>query len=381
MGNRYARQELVEGWNSEVIKNARILVVGAGTTGNEVIKNLALLGIGHITILDYDVIEEVNLNRSVLFSQSQIGQPKAETAAEMALRLNPELEIIGRTCDVNFGSQAYKSFDVVILTVDNFEARKTVNRYCWRERVPVLDTGIHALAGNIYLSIPPHGACVECGWDKKTYDRLYEKYSCLKLGITLEDKKIPMVVTTAAIIGGLAVQELTRYLHVKAASPKGKLPKDFVHKAYYYVMHDFQVLNFINEKRINPECQGHVGNEPEKRTLKKQFSLDTKVEDLTRKLAASLKADSVELFTDKDIVYQTVCRHCAAEKEIPPTYLGRFKRAVCPECGYMDLEPLLRTDQLLPGFTLKELGIPSKHRLKAFYSKNGSIEHVCLDTL
>ena len=74
--DRYSRLQLA-GWKREVLRSARVLVAGAGALGNEVIKNLALLGIGSMLIVDFDTIEVSNLSRSVLFRQEDVGHHKA----------------------------------------------------------------------------------------------------------------------------------------------------------------------------------------------------------------------------------------------------------------------------------------------------------------
>ena len=79
--DRYSRLRLIPWWDQEKLKNACILVVGAGAIGNELIKNLALLGIGSILIVDMDQIEQTNLTRSVLFRAGDVGRYKAEVAA------------------------------------------------------------------------------------------------------------------------------------------------------------------------------------------------------------------------------------------------------------------------------------------------------------
>ena len=74
---RYSRMELIAWWEQEKIANAKVLVVGVGALGNEVIKNLVLLGIGTLYIIDYDTIEPSNLNKSVLFRESDCGKNKS----------------------------------------------------------------------------------------------------------------------------------------------------------------------------------------------------------------------------------------------------------------------------------------------------------------
>src|SRR5712691_9279383 len=90
---RFARFEAIEWWDQALLKEARILVIGAGALGNEVIKNLALLGVGNLIIVDMDRIELSNLSRSVLFREEDESQFKAECAALAAKRIYPALHV------------------------------------------------------------------------------------------------------------------------------------------------------------------------------------------------------------------------------------------------------------------------------------------------
>ena len=96
---RYQRHSLIDWFDQEALKRAHIIVIGAGAVGNEAIKNLALLGIGHLHLVDMDRIEEHNLTRSVLFRESDIGRPKAMVAAERCYELNPDLVVTYSTLD------------------------------------------------------------------------------------------------------------------------------------------------------------------------------------------------------------------------------------------------------------------------------------------
>ena len=98
--DRYSRLRLIAWWDQEKLAQARVLVVGAGALGNEVLKNLALMGLGHIYIVDFDQIEESNLTRSVLFRRNDCGRSKAEAAASALKDLNPDLEILALNADI-----------------------------------------------------------------------------------------------------------------------------------------------------------------------------------------------------------------------------------------------------------------------------------------
>ena len=91
--DRLGTFEFISWWEREKVENAKIMVVGAGALGNEVIKNLVLMGIGHIFIVDFDTIELANLSRSILFRESDSGRKKAEVAAARAKEINPNVHV------------------------------------------------------------------------------------------------------------------------------------------------------------------------------------------------------------------------------------------------------------------------------------------------
>src|SRR5258708_3150418 len=91
---RFARPAPIEWWEQSRVENAKLLVVGAGALGNEIIKNLALLGAGQVIVVDKDCVEKSNLSRSILFRQRDEGQPKARCAARGALELYPRARIL-----------------------------------------------------------------------------------------------------------------------------------------------------------------------------------------------------------------------------------------------------------------------------------------------
>src|SRR5712691_1793040 len=98
--DRYGRLRLIPWWRQEKLAAAKVLVVGAGALGNEVLKNLALLGVGTVLVIDLDRVEPSNLSRSVLFRAGDGGRGKAEVAAERAREINPEITIVPIRGDV-----------------------------------------------------------------------------------------------------------------------------------------------------------------------------------------------------------------------------------------------------------------------------------------
>lgn len=372
--DRYKRQEMIEGWDPEKLRNARILVVGAGTTGNEVIKNLALLGVGEITIVDNDMVEEVNLSRCVLFREEDIGKSKSGMAAKRAFELNPHINAIGWNCDViyDFGNLQYGNFDCVILTVDNLEARMWVNRYCWLNNTPLIDTGIGELRGNVFVMVPPFESCIECGWSTREYQRLVEKHSCSKIGLALEEPKIPMVITSAAVIGGISAQESIRILHGKKINVTSK--------AGTFLQYDGETGTFLTWRVPRKEgCPAHA-SVPDQLQILFEVSLNDTVESLRDRVRNITSSSTVEIWYDKEIIYSVVCNNCGYTQTIAPCLLGKFRRFLCPKCDLLAIVTDDHTEGLRDGYTLRSLYIPPNHLLRVVFSKEDAISEAWIIT-
>ncbi len=121
--DRFHRFRQIQWWDQDRLSRAKVLVVGAGALGNEIIKNLALLGIGNILIADLDRIENSNLSRSILFREADNGLPKASVAARRAQEIYPALHAHAFHGDVihDLGLGVFAWADVIIGGLDNRE--------------------------------------------------------------------------------------------------------------------------------------------------------------------------------------------------------------------------------------------------------------------
>lgn len=214
MTDRYLRHNLIDWFDQEMVKRLHILVVGAGAVGNEVIKNLVLLGVGTIRIVDFDRIEIHNLTRSVLFTEGDVGRNKADVAAEAAQRLDPSCRVEAITGDfwdrISFGQ--LQEANAVFCCVDNFEARFRINRLCNMLGVDLINVGIDsrfASAEFFPFLRDPNSACYQCNLPPSTYQRVADRYSCGRLRkFAYEEKKIPTTAITASYAGAMATSLL-----------------------------------------------------------------------------------------------------------------------------------------------------------------------------
>ncbi|HEO70894.1 MAG TPA: ThiF family adenylyltransferase, partial [Candidatus Hydrogenedentes bacterium] len=213
--DRFHRLKLIGWWDQERLSSARVLVIGAGALGNELIKNLALLGVGHVLIADLDTIENSNLSRSVLFREADCGKPKAEVAAAFARTIFPDIKAHAFVGNIvyDLGLGVYDWADVVLGGLDNREARLAMNRACYKLGKPYIDGAIEQLNGVARVFVPD-GPCYECTMSKRDWELLEMRRSCALLtrGQMLEGK-VPTTPTVSSIIAGVQVQEAVKYLH------------------------------------------------------------------------------------------------------------------------------------------------------------------------
>lgn len=207
---RYLRHDLIDWFDQELLKGTHALVVGAGAVGNEVIKNLALLGVGAITIVDFDSIEIHNLTRSVLFSEDDIGRFKADVAAEGARRLDPNCQVKSVVGDIwdSIDFATLRTCTVVFSCVDGFIARIRINQLCSLLGVDLINAGIDSrfVSAEIFPFMrDPDSACYECTLPPSVYQRISERFSCGWLRkVAFEERKVPTTAITASFAGALA---------------------------------------------------------------------------------------------------------------------------------------------------------------------------------
>ncbi|KAG9451778.1 hypothetical protein H6P81_004682 [Aristolochia fimbriata] len=156
---------MASGKELEVIKGSKVLMVGAGGIGCELLKTLALSGFEDIHIIDMDTIEVSNLNRQFLFRQSHVGQSKARVAREAVLKFRPHINITAYHANVkdpDFNVDFFKQFNVVLNGLDNLDARRHVNRLCLAADVPLVESGTTGFLGQVTVHIKGKTECYEC---------------------------------------------------------------------------------------------------------------------------------------------------------------------------------------------------------------------------
>lgn len=214
---------LLSWFKKEKVKNARVLVAGAGALGNEVVKNLALFGVGHIYVCDFDRIEISNLTRSVLFREEDAYNHayKAEIVAKRAKEINPQIEvtpIVGNLfSEVGFG--LYKAVDVIIGCLDSRIARYQLNRLSLRAGKTWIDGSIENLTGVVKV-YTPGVSCYECGLSREEFNNIMLRTGCADVVRTQTSAgRVATTPISASIIGAMQVQEAMKVIHTEEGQP------------------------------------------------------------------------------------------------------------------------------------------------------------------
>jgi adenylyltransferase/sulfurtransferase len=348
--DRYGRLRLISWWRQERLRAARVLVAGAGALGNEVIKNLALVGLGTVFIIDFDRVESSNLSRSVLFREQDAGEPKAEVAARRARELNPEIVLIPLHGDIttDLGLGLFADVDLVIGCLDNREARLWVNRQCWKVGTPWIDAGIQEIQGVVKVFVPPDSACYECAMTERDYQLLNLRYSCplLKRDEILGGK-VPTAPTIASMMAALQVQEALKLLHGMPVEAGTALVFNGVANQFYSTRLPFRA-----------DCLSHESYpEPVDLPLSNQNTVLELLERARPRLQGPLR-----LVLDRELVVAIDCPRCRWRSPVMrPRAKVRGAEAVCPNCNETarpEFASSVEQDSAMAAGALSQVGIP-----------------------
>lgn len=148
----------------EKLKNASVLVVGAGGLGCPVLQYLTSAGVGKITIIEFDKVDETNLQRQVLYGTNDVGKLKSIIAKNRLEHLNSlvEAEVINLRLDISNSLNIIKKFDVIVDATDNFEARYIINDSCVIHNKPMVHGSIYKYEGLVSVFNYKGGATYRC---------------------------------------------------------------------------------------------------------------------------------------------------------------------------------------------------------------------------
>ncbi|HEY6074213.1 MAG TPA: ThiF family adenylyltransferase, partial [Anaerolineales bacterium] len=371
--DRLGTFEFISWWEKDKVRDAKVLVIGAGALGNEVIKNLALMGVGNLFIVDFDKIEAANLSRSVLFREADNNRSKAEVAAARAKSVNPQVRVQYMNGDVTtqLGLGIIRRMDVIVGCLDNREARLAVNRFCYWVNKPWVDGAIQELLGLMRVFVPGQGACYECTLTEQALRDLSLRYSCPLLArqnILLG--KVPTTPTIASIIGGMQSQDALKLIH-KMPVEAGKVTH------FNGLVNEMHTTAYVARE----DCESHwtYGDITELPARAERTTLA----DLLRIARADLGPDAmIEL--DQELIISLECPNChTIEQVLKPLSEVSFEAGHCPTCGLLretTLTHVITGEENFLHRTLASVGVPSLHIVRAqngveyrFYELTGDL--------
>ncbi len=223
--DRYARHILLReigGPGQRRLKDAKVLVVGAGGLGSPALLYLAAAGVGVIGVIDDDVVEASNLQRQIIHTDQRIGMDKVQSAVTAVTALNPFVEVrpYKRRLDETIAAALIGDYDLVLDGCDNFDTRYLVNRICAGLGKPLVSGSITQWEGQVSLFDPARGSpCYECIFPVRPAPGMVP--TCAEAGVAAP---LP------GIIGALMAMEAVKHITGAGETLAGRL---MIHDALY----------------------------------------------------------------------------------------------------------------------------------------------------
>jgi molybdopterin/thiamine biosynthesis adenylyltransferase len=344
---RYLRHAQIDWFDHDRVRAARIAVVGAGAVGNEVVKNLMLLGVGAIDLFDFDDVEEHNLTRSIFLRESDVGTGKATAVVRRASAVDPDVRL--RAIEGDFWETLsvweLAAYDCAVGAVDNFEARVRLNQMCLLAGTNLVDAGIdsrHATVESFPFGEGWGGACYECHLPESAYGRMAERYSCGGLRRRARaSRQIPTTAITASLAGALAASTALRL----------GVSKEGVVRSRRVLVDAITGASTVAELERSPQCAGcsDLAEAPSVVRTRNRWSLAPEMRDASPDSLAQVLRLSDALVTGYE------CADCGSLDEAARFVDRRAADfddsiAVCPRCA----RPAVRIE-IRQRFTLGEL--------------------------
>ena len=349
------------------VSSAHVMVVGCGALGNEVIKNLALFGVGNLVLVDFDEVEYSNLTRSILFTSddASTNRYKVEAAAESIKKINPNINVTTIVGDIshNVGLGLIRKMNVVVGCLDNRWARYTLNRLCMRAGVPWVDGGINALEGVAKVFIPGKN-CYACTLEPSALAELKKHTSCaVAIKRNIESGRVPTTPVVASIIGAVQAQEAMKLIHNEELA-SGELTS-LCGKMFCYDGASMTV-RLVSHQAWDNDCPVHEEWSP---VVESPLTNNSTVEELFSWLKEKFSTSDAELvlrnqaFVDfiEDRTTGNKYNIMLPEAEVP-AFMENNKELSGIPMGqfYQHTIRNINNDSQYKGLTLKQLGIPEQ---------------------
>jgi molybdopterin/thiamine biosynthesis adenylyltransferase len=205
----WARQQIQIGQEGQSkLRKSKCVVVGVGALGNDLVRNLVLMGIGSITLIDFDKVEKSNLNRT-MYSDSDIGKNKAKAVADIINKHYPYSKIKAITKRVEQCAQnVFEDADVIISGLDSMIVRVWLADFAIKNNLPLIDGGLKGLSSRVQVWTP-NKPCLACEIPHENYAEIMDLHdSCEKL----EDTKIPAFPTVSSVTAAVMANEAMKII-------------------------------------------------------------------------------------------------------------------------------------------------------------------------
>lgn len=222
----WSRQMISLGDKQKLLRKADALVVGAGALGNEIVKNLAFIGFGKITIVDFDTVEYSNVSRG-MFEFSDIGKNKAEVLARRLKGKSPYTDIKSISSRVEECEEEELKSQVIVSALDNMAARTWLVAFCVKNRIPLVDGGIMEFSGRVQTYIPD-GPCLACSIPLDKYGEIMELANPCE---GLDYEAVASFSSVASIVAGVQANEAMKIV-CGLPTLKGALILDLLNNKY-----------------------------------------------------------------------------------------------------------------------------------------------------
>ncbi|MEP5154987.1 molybdopterin-synthase adenylyltransferase MoeB [Planktotalea sp.] len=216
--DRYARHIVLReigGPGQKKLKNAKVLVIGAGGLGAPALQYLAAAGVGTIGVIDDDVVENANLQRQVIHRDDGIGTPKVFSAMEAMLAQNPHIEVrpYHRRLDEDSASELFAEYDVILDGTDNFDTRYLSNRTAMALGLPLVSGALSQWEGQLSIFDAANGApCYQCIFPQAPAPELAP--SCSEAGV---------IGPLPGVVGAMMAQETIKLITGAGAVLRGEM--------------------------------------------------------------------------------------------------------------------------------------------------------------
>ncbi len=223
--DRYARHIMLReigGPGQKALKEAKVLVIGAGGLGAPVLSYLGAMGVGTIGVIDDDDVENSNLQRQVIHTDARIGMPKVFSAQEAVVAQNPYVDVrpYHRRLTPADAEALFADYDVILDGTDNFATRYLVNAAAAKAGKPLVSGALSQWEGQLSVFDPAHGTpCYQCVFPEAPAEGLAP--SCAEAGVSA---------ALPGVIGSMMAQEAMKLITGAGQSLKGEM---FFYDALY----------------------------------------------------------------------------------------------------------------------------------------------------